>query len=98
MKPFNDSTRNEILSDTMPGALNSHDQTPFFNVTVKDILWGMESPLLEMSIDPKGLFKNRPDLRFPHDKFGIFVGKNGTNPGIMTSKGEDGFPKVTEGV
>ena len=81
-KPFVDSTENDIMIRTTPSALKSHKQTQFVQISVSGILWGSENPLLEMA---EGMFANRPDLLFPHDKFGIFVGKNGTNPGIMTA-------------
>ena len=83
LKPFKDARDNEFLTTNTPGSLKSHKQTPFFKVTVSDILWGMDHPLL---IQSGGLFHKRPDLLFPHKKFGIFVGKNGTNPGIMTAE------------
>ena len=72
-----------MLARSTPGTLESHHQTPFFKVKVSDILWGMDHPLLKIA---KGTFVDMPNFVFPHDKFGIFVGKNGTNPGIMTAE------------
>ena len=55
-------------------------QEPFVRVTVKEILWGYDNPLIQLG---RGIF---PDEKaYPHDKFGLFVGKNGTFPGLLTS-------------
>ena len=82
-KPFADERDNEYLINNAPGGLKALKQRPFVNVTVADILWGSENPLLDLSA---GMFKDRPDLLYPCKKFGIFMGKNGTYPGLMTAK------------
>ena len=44
-------------------------QEVFVELTVKEILWGYENPLIELA---KGIFP--PEKQFPFDKFGLFVG------------------------
>lgn len=55
-------------------------QEPFVPLTVKDILWGYENPLIQLS---RGIFPE--GKAYPHENFGLFVGKNDTFPGLMTS-------------
>ena len=44
-------------------------QEVFVELTVKEILWGYENPLIELA---KGIFP--PEKQFPFDKFGLFLG------------------------
>ena len=89
LKPFKTKEHNDILIASTQGMLEADDDPhvskPFVQIKVGEILWGVDSKMLTAS---KRLLKlwNRTDLLFPHDEFGIFVGKNGTNPGIMTAK------------
>ena len=84
-QPFADPIDNEDILSNTPNAIKATKQTPFFQIKVSEILWGQENGLVQLSKGQR-MFKKRPDLLFPHDKFGIFIGKNGTNPGIMTAK------------
>ena len=45
------------------------DQKPFVTVTVKEILWGYENPLIQLGRD---IFEG--DQAYPFDEFGLFVG------------------------
>ena len=47
---------------------------PFVEVTVGQLLWGYEDPLLKLAKDvvPK-------EQKLPYDEFGLFYGKNGTS-------------------
>ena len=44
-------------------------QEPFVPLTVGDILWGFDHPLIKLAKDVLP-----PEKRFPHDDFGFFVG------------------------
>ena len=49
------------------------DQKPFVTVTVKEILWGYENPLIQLGRD---IFEG--DQAYPFDEFGLFVGVSTT--------------------
>lgn len=55
-------------------------QEPFVPLTVKDILWGYENKLIQLSrsIFPEG-------EGYPFEEFGLFKGKNGTTSALMTT-------------
>lgn len=52
---------------------------PFVEVSVGQLLWGYEDPLLKLAKDvvPK-------EQKLPYDQFGLFYGKNGTAPDLYT--------------
>lgn len=52
---------------------------PFVEVTVGQLLWGYEDPLLKLAKDvvPK-------EQKLPYDEFGLFYGKNGTSNDRVT--------------
>lgn len=52
---------------------------PFVEVTVGQLLWGYEDPLLKLAKDvvPK-------EQKLPYDEFGLFYGKNGTSNDRIT--------------
>lgn len=52
---------------------------PFVEVSIGQLLWGYEDPLLKLAKDvvPK-------EQKLPYDQFGLFYGKNGTHPDIYT--------------
>jgi len=55
-------------------------QEPIVPLTVREILWGYENPLIQLG---RGIFPD--DKAYPFDEFGLFVGKNGTFPGLITA-------------
>ncbi|XP_050678268.1 lysosome membrane protein 2 isoform X1 [Leptidea sinapis] len=59
---------------------------PFVEVSVGQLLWGYEDPLLKLAKDvvPK-------EQKLPYEEFGLFYGKNGTAPEevVMFSGGSD---------
>ncbi|KAF9410824.1 hypothetical protein HW555_010205 [Spodoptera exigua] len=52
---------------------------PFVEVSVGQLLWGYEDPLLKLAKDvvPK-------EQKLPYEEFGLFYGKNGTSPDVVT--------------
>ncbi|XP_043498614.1 scavenger receptor class B member 1 [Polistes fuscatus] len=58
---------------------------PFVEVSVEQLLWGYEDPLLKLAKDvvPK-------EPKFPFDQFGLLYGKNGTQPDWYTVFSGDG--------
>lgn len=59
---------------------------PFVEVSIGQLLWGYEDPLLKLAKDvmPK-------EQKLPYDQFGLFYGKNGTAPDwytIYTGQGD----------
>lgn len=52
---------------------------PFVEVSVEQLLWGYEDPLLKLAKDvvPK-------EQKLPYDQFGLLYGKNGTQPDWYT--------------
>lgn len=52
---------------------------PFVEVTVDQLLWGYEDPLLKLAKDvvPK-------EQKLPYEEFGLMYGKNGTSPDNVT--------------
>lgn len=52
---------------------------PFVEVSIGQLLWGYEDPLLKLAKDvvPK-------EQKLPYDQFGLFYGKNGTTPDVYT--------------
>lgn len=52
---------------------------PFVEVSIGQLLWGYEDPLLKLAKDvvPK-------EQKLPYDQFGLLYGKNGTTPDIYT--------------
>lgn len=52
---------------------------PFVEVSIGQLLWGYDDPLLKLAKDvvPK-------EQKLPYDQFGLFYGKNGTHPDIYT--------------
>ncbi|KAF4519649.1 hypothetical protein B566_EDAN004986 [Ephemera danica] len=52
---------------------------PFVEVSVAQLLWGYEDPLLKLAKDvvPK-------EQKLPYEEFGLFYGKNGTSDAITT--------------
>lgn len=52
---------------------------PFVEVSVGQLLWGYEDPLLKLAKDvvPK-------EQKLPYDQFGLLYGKNGTHPDQYT--------------
>lgn len=59
---------------------------PFVEVSVGQLLWGYEDPLLKLAKDvvPK-------EQKLPYDQFGLLYGKNGTSPDkytIYTGQGD----------
>ncbi|KAL4711240.1 hypothetical protein ACJJTC_019081 [Scirpophaga incertulas] len=52
---------------------------PFVEVSVGQLLWGYEDPLLKLAKDvvPK-------EQKLPYEEFGLFYGKNGTSPDLVT--------------
>lgn len=52
---------------------------PFVEVSVEQLLWGYEDPLLKLAKDvvPK-------EQKLPYDQFGLFYGKNSTIPDLYT--------------
>ena len=55
------------------------EQKPFVPLTVKEILWGYENKLIELS---KGILE--PGKAYPFDEFGLFKGKNNTDTPDIT--------------
>lgn len=53
---------------------------PFVEVSVGQLLWGYEDPLLKLAKDvvPK-------EQKLPYEEFGVMYGKNSTSPVIITS-------------
>ena len=65
-------------------------QTPFVSLKVSEILWGYENQLIQLA---RGIFPE--GKAYPFEKFGLFVGKNGTFPGILTTMtGQTGLQDV----
>lgn len=52
---------------------------PFVEVSVGQLLWGYEDPLLKLAKDvvPK-------EQKLPYEEFGVLYGKNSTSPVIIT--------------
>lgn len=52
---------------------------PFVEVSIGQLLWGYEDPLLKLAKDvvPK-------EQKLPYDQFGLLYGKNGTMPDLFT--------------
>ena len=69
-----------IIKVALGSMLEILKQTPFVQLTVSQILWGYENQLIQLA---KGIFPE--DQAYPFDKFGLFTGKNGTFPGILTT-------------
>jgi len=75
------SEEEKVIRAALGSMLEILDQKPFVTVTVKEILWGYENPLIQLGRD---IFEG--DQAYPFDEFGLFVGKNGTSPGNLTIK------------
>ncbi|XP_059484365.1 scavenger receptor class B member 1 isoform X1 [Neocloeon triangulifer] len=52
---------------------------PFVEVSVSQLLWGYEDPLLKLAKDVVS-----KDQKLPYEEFGLFYGKNGTSNDILT--------------
>lgn len=54
---------------------------PFVEVSVGQLLWGYEDPLLKLAKDvvPK-------EQKLPYEEFGVMYGKNSTSPVIIINK------------
>ncbi|KAF4525111.1 hypothetical protein B566_EDAN006334 [Ephemera danica] len=52
---------------------------PFVEVSVAQLLWGYEDPLLKLSKD-----KVPKEQKLPYEEFGHFYAKNGTSDAITT--------------
>ncbi|CAB4067469.1 SCARB1 [Lepeophtheirus salmonis] len=65
-----------LIKIALLSILQVFNQKPFVKLSVKKILWGYHNPLIKLGNDilPR-------DERFPFDKFGILIGKNGSTSG-----------------
>jgi hypothetical protein len=58
-----------VIRVALGSMLEILNQTPFVKLTVEEIMWGYENPLIQLG---KGIFPE--DKSFPFDKFGLFIG------------------------
>ena len=63
------SEEEKVIRAALGSMLEILDQKPFVTVTVKEILWGYENPLIQLGRD---IFEG--DQAYPFDEFGLFVG------------------------
>jgi len=73
------SRSTKIVKKAMATLLDILKLEPFRAVSVQDIIWGYDDPLIKLAkqVLPEG-------KRVPFDKFGIFVGKNATPSDVYT--------------
>lgn len=69
-----------VLRKSLNTLLDILQQESFPNFFVRDLLWGMKSDLTKLGRD----IGFGPVSKYPYDKFGLYLGINGTDNGKMT--------------
>jgi len=67
--------------NTINSLLDVLKQKSYEKLLVRHLIWGAKNPLIKLGRDIKP--KDDP-TRYPYEKFGIFVGRNFTNQGMIT--------------